>query len=52
MLKVLFAPLFPEDFLRASQSEYRNASELAAAAEVSALDEPAEQVGRHGGFPT
>jgi hypothetical protein len=37
MLKVLFAPLIPEDLLRAPRGEYRNASELAAAAEVSVM---------------
>jgi hypothetical protein len=37
MLKVLLAPLLPEDLLRAPRREYRNASELAAAAEVSAM---------------
>jgi Restriction endonuclease len=37
MLKVLLAPLVPEDLLRAPRREYRNASELAAAAEVSVM---------------
>jgi Restriction endonuclease len=37
MLKVLFAPLIPENLLRAPRREYRNASELAAAAEVSVM---------------
>jgi hypothetical protein len=37
MLKVLFAPLIPEDLLRAPRGEFRNASELAAAAEVSVM---------------
>jgi hypothetical protein len=37
MLKVLLAPLIPEDLLRAPRREYRNASELAAAAEVSVM---------------
>jgi hypothetical protein len=37
MLKVLLAPLLPEDLLRAPRREYRNASELAAAAEVSLM---------------
>ena len=37
MLKVLLAPLLPEDLLRAPRRDYRNASELAAAAEVSAM---------------
>lgn len=37
MLKVLLAPLLPEDLLRAPRREYRNASELAAAAEVSVM---------------
>jgi hypothetical protein len=37
MLKVLLAPLLPEELLRAPRREYRNASELAAAAEVSVM---------------
>jgi hypothetical protein len=37
MLKVLLAPLLPEDLLRAPRREYRNASELAKAAEVSVM---------------
>lgn len=37
MLKVLLAPLVPEDLLRAPRGVYRNASELAAAAEVSVM---------------
>lgn len=37
MLKVLLAPLLPEDLLRAPRREYRNASELAAASEVSVM---------------
>lgn len=37
MLKVLLAPLVPEDLLRAPRREYRNASELAVAAEVSVM---------------
>jgi hypothetical protein len=37
MLKVLLAPLLPEDLLQAPRGEYRNASELAAAAEVSVM---------------
>jgi hypothetical protein len=37
MLKVLLAPLVPENLLRAPRGEYRNASELAAAAEVSVM---------------
>jgi hypothetical protein len=37
MLKVLLAPLLPEGLLRAPRGEYRNASELAAAAEVSVM---------------
>jgi hypothetical protein len=37
MLKVLLAPLVPEDLLRAPRREYRNASELAAAADVSVM---------------
>jgi hypothetical protein len=37
MLKILLAPLIPEDLLRAPRREYRNASELAAAAEVSVM---------------
>jgi hypothetical protein len=37
MLKVLLAPLLSEELLRAPRSEYRNASELAAAAEVSVM---------------
>ena len=37
MLKVLLAPLVPENLLRAPRREYRNASELAAAAEVSVM---------------
>lgn len=37
MLKVLLAPLVPEDLLRAPRGEYRNASELAAAAKVSVM---------------
>jgi hypothetical protein len=37
MLKVLLAPLIPDDLLRAPRREYRNASELAAAADVSVM---------------
>jgi hypothetical protein len=37
MLKVLLAPLLPEKLLRAPRRVYRNASELAAAAEVSVM---------------
>jgi len=37
MLKILLAPLIPEDLLRAPRKDYRNASELAAAAEVSVM---------------
>jgi hypothetical protein len=37
MLKVLLAPLLPPELLRAPRGEYRNASELAAAAEVSVM---------------
>jgi len=37
MLKVLLAPLLPENLLHAPRGEYRNASELAAAAEVSVM---------------
>jgi hypothetical protein len=37
MLKVLLAPLLSEDLLRSPRREYRNASELAAAAEVSVM---------------
>jgi hypothetical protein len=37
MLKVLLAPLVPVELLRAPRGEYRNASELAAAAEVSVM---------------
>lgn len=37
MLKVLLAPLVPEELLRAPRQEYRNASELAAAAGVSVM---------------
>jgi hypothetical protein len=37
MLKVLLAPLVPDDLLRAPRGEYRNASELAAAAKVSVM---------------
>jgi hypothetical protein len=37
MLKVLLAPLVPDNLLRAPRGEYRNASELAAAAEVSVM---------------
>ena len=37
MLKVLLAPLLPEELLRAPRREYRNASELAAAAGVSVM---------------
>jgi len=37
MLKVLLAPKLSEDLLRAPRREYRNASELAAAAEVSVM---------------
>ena len=37
MLKVLLAPMIPEDLLRGPRGEYRNASELAAAAEVSVM---------------
>ena len=37
MLKVLLAPLLSEDLLRAPRREYRNASDLAAASEVSVM---------------
>ncbi len=37
MLKILLAPFIPEDLLRAPRGEYRNASELAAAADVSVM---------------
>jgi hypothetical protein len=37
MLKTLLAPFIPEDLLRAPRGEYRNASELAAAADVSVM---------------
>jgi hypothetical protein len=37
MLKVLLAPLLPKGLLRAPRGQYRNASELAAAAEVSVM---------------
>ena len=37
MLKVLLAPMIPEGLLSAPRAEYRNASELAAAAEVSVM---------------
>jgi hypothetical protein len=37
MLKILLAPLPPEGLLRVPRQEYRNASELAAAAEVSVM---------------
>lgn len=37
MLKVLLAPMISGDLLRAPRGEYRNASELAAAAEVSVM---------------
>lgn len=37
MLKILLAPLMPEDLLRAPRGVYRNASELAAAADVSVM---------------
>ena len=37
MRKVLLAPLLPEDLLRAPRREYRNASDLAAASEVSVM---------------
>lgn len=37
MLKVLLAPLLSEDLLSAPRGEYRNASELARAADVSAM---------------
>jgi hypothetical protein len=37
MLKVLLAPLLPEDLLRAPRREYRNASELASASAVSVM---------------
>jgi len=37
VLKVLLAPLLSEDLLRAPRREYRNASELSAAAEVSVM---------------
>jgi hypothetical protein len=37
MLKVLLAPLLPEDILRAPRRKYRNASDLAAASEVSVM---------------
>ena len=37
MLKVLLGPLLPEDLLHAPRREYLNASELAAAAEVSVM---------------
>jgi len=37
MLKVLLAPMISEDLLRAPRGEYRNASELAGAADVSVM---------------
>jgi hypothetical protein len=37
MLKTLLAPFIPEDLLSAPRGEYRNASELAAAADVSVM---------------
>ena len=37
MLKVLIAPYIPEELLNAPRGEYRNASELAAAADVSVM---------------
>ena len=37
LMKVLLAPLVPEDLLEAPRGEYRNASELAAAADVSVM---------------
>lgn len=37
MLKVLLAPLVPDNLLRAPRGEYRNVSELAGAAEVSVM---------------
>ena len=37
MLKLLLAPLLPEDLLHAPRREYRNASELAVAAKVSVM---------------
>ena len=37
MLKTLLGPLPPEGLLRVPRQEYRNASELAAAAEVSVM---------------
>jgi hypothetical protein len=37
MLKVLLAPLVPEDLLQAPRGEYRNASELSDAADVSIM---------------
>jgi hypothetical protein len=37
MLKVLLAPLLPADLLRAPRQEYRNATERAAAAEVTVM---------------
>ena len=37
MLKVLLAPLVPEELLRAPRQKYRNASDLAAAAGVSVM---------------
>jgi hypothetical protein len=37
MLKVLLAPRIPEKYLRAPRSRYRNASELAKAAQVSVM---------------
>jgi hypothetical protein len=37
MLKVLLAPLIPEDLLRAPRGEYRNATDLAEAADVSVM---------------
>jgi hypothetical protein len=37
MLKVLLAPMIPDRLLRAPRGEYRNASELAEAAEVSVM---------------
>ena len=37
LLKVLLAPLVPEDLLHAPRENYRNASELAKAAEVSVM---------------
>jgi hypothetical protein len=37
MFKVMLAPLLPEEFLQAPRRRYRNASELAGAAEVSVM---------------